>query len=156
MAEWFERDGIRLQCPQGWTMSTEETAEGWTVTLQSNSTAFVLVTLLVRRPTPAQAAQTVLRALQIDYHDLESRPCAEVVAGRQAVGYETDFFTLDLLVRAKVLALTCAAGTLCILQQLADSESSLNDLRMQSVLKSLHIRELDPLNEDEPDSGDQP
>jgi hypothetical protein len=155
VAECFERDGISLRCPQGWTMSTETTRDGWTVTLQSDSTAFVLVTLLTRRTPPAHAAQTVLRALQADYRELESRPCTEIVADREAVGYEVDFFALDLLVRAKVLALACTAGTLCILQQLADSESSLTDQRMQSIIKSLAIRRLEPTEDEQTDSGEQ-
>ena len=63
----FAEDGIRFQYPENWQLEREETATGWTVTVQSPQTAFLLVSLDYEMPQPEEMATTALEALRMEY-----------------------------------------------------------------------------------------
>src|SRR5262245_36872215 len=58
MVATFEEDGLSFQYPENWQLQREESANGWTVTLQSPDTAFFMVSFDADMPEAEQMAQT--------------------------------------------------------------------------------------------------
>src|SRR5579871_2105647 len=98
MIQYFERDGVRFQYPGNWTVEANDgdPAEGgWTVSVQSPETAFVLVSLQPGAGDPAELADQTLQALRGDYQELDSENVVETLAGVVAIGHDIDFLTVD-------------------------------------------------------------
>ena len=96
MAAQFEEDGIQLLYPENWELQRDETDSGWTISLQSPDTAFLVMSFDAEMPDPELMAQAALEALRGDYEDLESEPVVAALAGQPAVGHDVRFFSMDL------------------------------------------------------------
>src|ERR1700722_5636002 len=92
----FREAGIRLQYPENWEFSKEATEEGWTLTIQSPETAFLMLTLREDSPGPEVLVETALAGLREVYADLEADDCVDTLAGQPAIGHDIRFFSLDL------------------------------------------------------------
>src|SRR5438067_579633 len=109
MVKQFTEDGVTFRCPDGWTLEREETENGWTATLQSRDTAFLVVTLDRTMPEPEGMVNAALEALKSEYPDLESDPAVDMLAGEMAVGHDIQFFSFDLPNTAWTRSLYCTA-----------------------------------------------
>src|SRR5262249_10526700 len=89
----YEQDGIRFQYPEDWALSREENPNGWTVSLQSLATAFLMLTFDGDMPEAELMAETALEAMQAEYAGLESEPVCESIAGQPACGHDMRFFS---------------------------------------------------------------
>ncbi|MBI2807121.1 MAG: hypothetical protein HYX68_19240 [Planctomycetes bacterium] len=127
----FHRDGIRFDYPDTWQLTREETDTGWTVSVQSPETAFMLVTLDEEMPEIGLVAETVLEALRADYPDLEADDVVESFAGQPALGHDIRFFSLDLTNTCCSRAFCADAGTVLVMWQA-------NDLELDEVLPIFH------------------
>src|SRR4051794_9984327 len=96
MASQFEEDGIRFCYPENWRLEREDSEEGWTVSVQSPGTAFLMLCLRRDLPTPDSMLGSVLTAMKDDYPELEAEDRVETLAGQPAVGHDIRFFSLDL------------------------------------------------------------
>src|SRR5262249_14948941 len=96
MAARFDDGGIRFQYPENWRLEREENDSGWTVSLQSPGTAFMMVCLREDLPTPDQVAEAALDALREEYPELEADDCVDNLAGQPAIGHDIRFISLDL------------------------------------------------------------
>src|SRR4051812_1572403 len=98
MVAHFDESGIRFQYPENWQLEREEHESGWTVSVQSPGTAFLLITVnaVADGPDPPRMAATVLEAMRADYPDLEADEFVDTLAGQAAVGHEMRFTSLDL------------------------------------------------------------
>src|SRR6516225_12305412 len=95
MAARFDDGGIHFQYPENWQLAREENETGWTVSLQSPRTAFMMVCLREDLPTPDQLADAALDALREDYPGLEADDCVDNLAGQPAIGHDIRFISLD-------------------------------------------------------------
>src|SRR5687768_9494304 len=91
----FERAGVRFQYPANWRIDVDDAADGWTVTVQSPDTAFVLVSLRSEAETAAQVADETLEVLRAEYKELDAETALDSIGGQPAIGHDIDFVTLD-------------------------------------------------------------
>src|SRR5271163_4162407 len=96
MAAQFDHGGIRFLYPENWRMEREDNADGWTVSVQSPQTAFLLLTVDEELPGTDEMLAATLEAMKADYPDLEVEDCVDSVAGLPAVGHNIRFISLDL------------------------------------------------------------
>src|ERR1700736_4638157 len=96
MAAEFHAEGIHFQYPENWQLVREENEEGWTVSVQSPETAFLMISLRADMPTTDEVAGTALEALRETSPDLEADESVESVAVQPALGHNIRFFSLDL------------------------------------------------------------
>src|SRR6266576_412064 len=96
MVALFDEAGIRFRYPENWKLEREENETGWTVSLQSPDSAFLMLSLNEEMPSIERVAETALAALREEYPDLESDDCIDSLAGQPAVGHDIHFFSLDL------------------------------------------------------------
>ncbi|MFO0964491.1 MAG: hypothetical protein U0793_02730 [Gemmataceae bacterium] len=137
----FERDGIRFQYPENWSLETGDAESGWTVSLQSPDTAFLMLTYDESMPEPEEMARTALEALQGEYKDLEAEDALETVAAQPAVGHDIRFFSFDLTNTCVVRSFYSGAGTVLLLWQLNDLESETNEPVLRAICASLRVEE---------------
>lgn len=141
MAAVFEEDGIKLQYPENWELQREEADSGWTITLQSPETAFLVLSFDADTPDMELMAETALNALRDEYADLESEDCIETVAGQPAVGHDVRFFSLDLTNTCWIRSFYSARGTVLVLWEINDLELERNEQVLRAICASLEIEE---------------
>jgi hypothetical protein len=141
MAARFDRDGIGLSFPENWKLDLEDSENGWTISLQSPDTAFLLVSLYEDMPESAEVAQTTLDAMRAEYEDLESEEIFETVAGQPAVGHDIRFFSLDLTNTCWVRSFYGANGTVLVFWQTTDMELIKNGPVLDAICASLTVEE---------------
>src|SRR5579862_6879070 len=106
----FHEDGVTFRYPTNWTLEREQIDDGWSVLVQSPVTTFLMLTCDPGLPTTADMAETALEALRSEYPDLEAESRLETLAGQMAVGYDVEFFSLDLTNTCWIRSFYSAAG----------------------------------------------
>jgi hypothetical protein len=141
MVKQFDEDGVSFRYPDDWALEREETEEGWTASLQSKETAFLVVTLDRGMPEPEQMVQTTLDALKSEYAGLEADAAVDMLAGEMAVGHDIQFFSFDLPNSAWTRSLYCGAGTLLVYWQANDLELPATESVLRAITGSLKLEE---------------
>ena len=62
MAAQFDEHGVAFQYPENWQVDRQDSEEGWTVSIQSPGTAFVLISCYTERPDSSEVLQASLQA----------------------------------------------------------------------------------------------
>src|SRR5579871_1740840 len=96
MTKLFREDDISFRYPDNWTLEREEGDGGWTVSVQSPDTAFLVLSRDAGMPDTTEVAATTLEALREEYPGLEAESAVETLAGRMAVGHDIQFISFDL------------------------------------------------------------
>jgi hypothetical protein len=145
----FERDGISFRYPADWTLETEEAdaggeadaeeAGGWTATVTSPETAFLMVSLRPEAAHPGDLADQTLDALKADYKELDAENVTETVAGQPALGFDADFLTVDTAIACRVRCLDTFAGPLLLLSQVSEYDRERNEPILRAILASLSV-----------------
>ena len=86
MPATFADGGIRFLYPENWSLEREDDDTGWTVSLQSPGTAFMVVVFRSDMPPTTELADAALEALKEEYPELEADDEVESFAGQPAVG----------------------------------------------------------------------
>jgi hypothetical protein len=133
MSAEFEDDGVRFKFPENWKLEREDNEEGWTVSVQSPDTAFLLLTFRQDMPSINAMAETALEALKEEYPDLDADACVEPFAGQPSVGHNIRFFSFDLTNTCWTRSFYSGRGTMLVMCQLNDLELE----RYEPVLKAI-------------------
>lgn len=141
MSREFARAGIRLQYPENWTVETEDTEDGWSASIISPATAFLMLSHYSDDHEPEELANMALDAMRESYPDLESEEVVETLAGVPVVGHDVDFFTLDLTNSCLIRALRVPQGCLLIMVQCTDLELATNGEVMHAILASMTLED---------------
>ena len=139
MAVRFDDGGIRFHYPENWRLEREENDTGWTVSLQSPGTAFMMVCLREDLPTPDQLAEAALDALREEYPDLEADDCVDSLAGQPAIGHDIRFISLDLTNTCWTRSFYSSEGTVLVLCQANDLELDQHEPVLRGICKSLEV-----------------
>jgi hypothetical protein len=75
-----------------------------------------------RRHAPGDVAAEALQAMRETYDNLDSEHVEETVAGQALVGYDLNFYCLDLTNTAVIRGVRTEHGTLLILYQAEDHD----------------------------------
>ena len=141
MAALFEEDGIQLLYPENWELQREDSENGWTISLQSPETAFLVLSFDAEMPETALMAQSALDALRGEYADLEADDCVESVAGQPAVGHDVRFFSLDLTNTCWIRSFYSGRGTVLAMWQLNDLELDKHEQVLRAICASIKVEE---------------
>lgn len=137
----FERDGVRFRYPANWRPDIEDADAGWSVTVQSPETAFVLVSLRPDADGPGQVADETLAALKAEYPELDAEPAVDSLAGIPAVGHEVDFLTVDTPITCWTRCVDTTAGPLLVLCQTSEFDRERNEPVLRAICASLQVDE---------------
>jgi hypothetical protein len=138
----FSRSGVSFRYPANWACDAEETADGgWTITVQSRETAFLLVSLRPDADDPAQVADEALEALKAEYKELDAENAVETLAGQVAIGHNIDFLTVDTPITCWTRCLNSPDGPLLLMGQTSEFDREANEPILRAVCASLKIEE---------------
>jgi hypothetical protein len=123
MPATFDNLGISFQYPDNWQLDEEEIRAGQSaVTVYSPGGAFWSVALHPSKANPARMAQAALDAMRKEYEGLEAEQVKESIAGYELVGFNLNFFYLDLTNTACIRSLEVNGATYTIFFQAEDRE----------------------------------
>jgi hypothetical protein len=123
MPATFDNLGITFQYPDNWQLDEEEMRAGQSaVTVFSPGGAFWSVAMHTTSADPARMAQAALDAMRKEYDDLEAEPVNETIAGHVLIGFDLNFFYLDLTNTARIRSLRAGGTTYTIFYQAEDGE----------------------------------
>ena len=137
----FQRTGIQFDYPSTWVVDDDGSLDGWTVTLQSPGSSFVVLALRSLDETATEVTDEALAAMKSEHKDLESEPVIDQFGGQPVTGYNLDFVTVDQVATARVRGLETVAGPLLILAQIPDRERDEFEAEIDSILESIELDE---------------
>ena len=138
MPALFDKLGIAFQYPENWALDVDDAQPGAiAVTVTSPSGAFWSATMHPRDTNPRELADIVLAAMRQEYQGLEFEPFRETVLGLPVVGYELNFFYVDLVGTAQVRAVEMPWTTFAIHCQAEDREFAEIEPVFQAMTLSL-------------------
>jgi hypothetical protein len=141
MVSEFHEGGLRFRYPENWKLERQDSEDGWTISLQSPDTAFMMLCLREDMPATSDLAAAALEALKEEYEDLEADDSIESLAGQPAVGHDIRFFSLDLPNTCWTRSFYSARGTVLVLCQLNDLENETNEPVLRAICASLAVEE---------------
>ena len=141
MTKQFKEMGISFRYPDNWTLEREESDSGWTVSVQSPGTAFLVVSCDSTLPTTEEVLEATLEALRSDYPALEADACVDSLAGQMAVGHDVRFFSLDLTNTCWTRSIYTGAGTVLVMCQTSDLELDRYEPVLRAICASLEVEE---------------
>jgi hypothetical protein len=123
MPALFDRFGVKFQYPENWQLDEEDAIQGGqSVTVYSPGGAFWTLVIHPRTADPARLAKAAVDAMRQEYEELEAEAVCEKLAGRETVGYDLNFYYLDLINTAAVRSLQTNRRTYTIFYQAEDRE----------------------------------
>lgn len=141
MTQHYQADSVSFDFPDDWQLDREESADGWTVMLQSSGTAFLTLTCDQSGATAEEITSAALEALKADYPTLEVQPQIDTLAGQMAVGHDVEFFSLDLTNTCWTRSIYSAGGVLLVLCQTNDLELEQYEPVLRAICASLRVEE---------------
>ena len=142
MPATFDNLGITFQYPENWQLDEEEMRGGQiAVTVFSPGGAFWSVAVHPASADPARMAQAALDTMRKEYEGLEAEPINETIAGHELIGFNLNFFYLDLTNTAGIRSLRAEGTTYTIFFQAEDHEYGEIGLVFQAMTVSL-LRDL--------------
>jgi hypothetical protein len=139
MSAEFADGGIRFHYPENWQLDREDTESGWTVSVQSPETAFLMVCFRNDMATTEAMAESALTALREEYPDLEADDCVDTIAGQPACGHDIRFFSLDLTNTCFTRSFYSDEGTLLVYWQANDLELEKTGPVLKAICASLKV-----------------
>jgi len=134
----FEKLGITFQYPDNWTLEEEDAQVGrGSVTVYSPDGAFWSVTLQPQGVDPDELARAALEAMKDEYGEIETERAAETIAGHRMVGYDLNFYYLDLTNTARVRSLRTRWATYTVFCQAEDRDFDKLHEVFQAITASL-------------------
>jgi hypothetical protein len=141
MSDTFARDGVRFQYPPNWQIDTEVEGDSWTASLQSPSTAFLVVSYVPGVDDPGELVEAAVEGLRKEYPELDAEDAVDTLAGQPALGADVNFVHFDLTNTCWVRAVPAAAGSVLLLAQCTDEELDTEGATLQRVMASLTVDE---------------
>ena len=124
MPNTFSGLGITFQYPDNWRLDEEDAVAGReSVTVYGpGERAFWTVSVHPPTAAPARLVATALQAMKDIYDSLDSEEVQESLVGQEIVGYDMNFFCLDLTNSAIVRSLHTPHASYMILYQAEDRD----------------------------------
>jgi len=119
----FDKLGIHFQYPENWTVETDSAGAGrQTVSVYSPEGAFWTVMRHPADTDPVELAQTALVAMQNEYDELDSETAREQIGEVELVGFDLNFYCLDLTNTAWIRVGITKTATYLLICQAEDRE----------------------------------
>jgi hypothetical protein len=134
----FNKLGLRFQYPDNWSLEEDDALAGrQSVTVYSPGGAFWSISVHPHTADPKRLAKAAVEAMQEEYKELEVEATEESVAGHPMIGYDLNFYYLDLTSTATVRCLRTGRATYAVFCQAEDREYNEIQAVFQAMTTSL-------------------
>ncbi len=119
----YDKLGIHFQYPDNWSLDEIEARDsGNAITVYSPGGAFWSITIHPAEVAPQKLVDAALKTMQQEYDELDAERVAETVAGHDLVGWDMNFYCLDLTNTAQVRSFQTAEASYLVFCQADDRE----------------------------------
>ena len=119
----YNKLGISFQYPENWKLDEDDALAGRkSVTVFSPGGAFWTVSVAPTNTDPVELATAAVDAMKEEYEELEAEETRQTIAGRETIGYDLNFYCLDLISSARVRCLSTSRATYAFFCQAEDRE----------------------------------
>jgi hypothetical protein len=121
----FDKLGIHFLFPENWALEEQETADDEnviTVTSPSPKDGFWTLMLVPRNVEPRKLSLTAMQAIKQEYEDFEAEPVTETIAGTELIGFDLNFYCLDLTNTAVIRGFRTRTASCVIVWQAEDRD----------------------------------
>lgn len=123
MTAVYDKLGIRFQYPENWSLDESDAMAGdKSVTVYSPDGAFWTVIIRPHSLSPESLAEGALAAMRENYDELDAEAVEETIEGHDLVGYDMNFYCLDLTNTAMVRSYQTGTASLVVMFQADDRE----------------------------------
>jgi hypothetical protein len=123
MAALYDKLGISFLYPENWTLDESEALEGnQVVSVYSPGGSFWSIMIHPPGTAPEKLAATALKAMRQQYDNLDADEVRETIGGQDLVGYDMNFYCLDLTNTAQVRSYDTPDSAYVIFCQADDRE----------------------------------
>ena len=133
----YDAHGVRFDYPEDWGVQEQSQGSEHLITVSSPETSFWSLGLFFDCPTPDHVVQTVLRALEDDYPEIDIYESRETLLNQQTVSRDVEFVCMELLNSAWIRAFQTPRFTALILSQSTDHELEMAEPILDSITESL-------------------
>lgn len=138
MPSHYDKLGIHFQYPDNWTLDEIEARDsGNSVTVYSPGGAFWSITIHPANQSPQDLADAALEAMRREYDELDAEPVVETVGGQELIGWDINFYCLDLTNTAQVRGFNASRATYLIFCQADDREFDEVEQVFAAITRSL-------------------
>ena len=122
MTAVYDNSGVHFQYPENWTLLEE--AQQWPheITLESPSGAFWALHIYFPPADPLELAADALRAMRMEYDNVEVDPVQEKIGPVDTEGFDMSFFYLDLLITCRARCFNFRDKTFVLIMQGEDRD----------------------------------
>jgi hypothetical protein len=119
----FDKFGIRFQYPENWELDDDDsTSNRQSASVNSPGGGFFTVIRYGVDADPVELAQVALDAMRKEYDDLDSEAAKEEVCDVELIGFDVNFYCLDLINTAWIRAGRADSAIYLIMCQAEDRE----------------------------------
>ena len=123
MSAEYDRLGIRFEYPENWSLDEEDAVSGsQAVSVHSPQGAFWTVAIHPPNTDRQALLDAALGAMREEYDELDVEMVEQALGPYQAMGYDFNFYCLDLTSTACVRCVTTPAAMLIIFHQAEDRD----------------------------------
>jgi hypothetical protein len=137
MREVYDRHGITFHYPADWEVSEQEQGDECLITVSGPGTSFWSVGLFRDRPSPDLVLETALAAFKDEYPDLDSYEADDELLSQPTLGYDIEFFCLELVNTARIRSFLAQDFTVLVLCQADDTELETSNRLFEEMSRSL-------------------
>jgi hypothetical protein len=121
MTAVYDKHGVQFQYPENWTL-WEEDREPYEISVESPSGSFWALHVYLAPDDPHRLAVDVLRAMRLEYDNVEADAVQEDLCGLPAEGFDMSFFYLDLVIFCRARSFACGNKTFVLITQGEDRD----------------------------------
>jgi hypothetical protein len=133
----YEEHGVRFEYPDSWELSHEHHDEDFSVTVESDGTAFWMLSVLQGRPMAEDVIDAALESFQAEYDSVDVYESPDRICLLPTVAKDIDFYELEMVNRASLRACETDSTTIFVLLQMADTERAEVGPLLKAISESL-------------------
>lgn len=133
----YEEHGVRFEYPDGWEISHEHHDEDFSVTIESEGTAFWMLSVLSGRPAAEEVIDAALGSFEAEYDSVDVYESADRICMLPTVATEVDFYELEMVNHASLRACETDNTTIFVLLQMTDTEREVVGPLLKAISDSL-------------------
>jgi hypothetical protein len=133
----FEEHGVRFEYPDNWELSHEHHDDDFSVTVESEGTAFWMLSVLQGRPIAEDVIAAALESFEAEYDSVDVYECSDRICMLPTVAKDVDFYELEMVNRASLRACETDDTTIFVLLQMSDTERAEAEPLLKAISDSL-------------------
>tara|TARA_R110002072_G_scaffold303141_1_gene495734 strand:- start:55385 stop:55960 length:576 start_codon:yes stop_codon:yes gene_type:complete len=133
----YEEHGIRFEYPDNWELSHEHHDEDFSVTIESEGTAFWMLSVLQGRPVAEDVIEAALESFRMEYEPVDVYESQDSICLLPTVAKDVDFYELEMVNHARLLACETDSTTIFVLLQMSDTERAGAEPLLKAITESL-------------------